>query len=256
MDFIKFLGTAGARYAVIQQIRKSAGIWISLDNTNILIDPGPGCLVRCLSSKPKLKPTSLDGIILSHRHIDHSNDINIMIEAMTNGGSIKQGSVFAPDDAVYDDPVILHHFQNHVKEIITLHQGHEYTLKNIHFSTPIKHIHDVETYGLNMKGKETSISYIADTQYFDDIASFYQSDILILNVVLLSSSSKVKHLSVEDAKKIIIKNQPEITVLTHFGMTMIRSKPWKVAEHLSEKTGQKVIAASDGMNITLPLEKS
>ena len=90
MNFIKFLGTAGARFVVIKQLRKSGGIWISLDDTNLLIDPGPGSLVRCLSSKPKLNPTKLDGIILTHRHIDHSNDINIMIEAMTNGGHKKK----------------------------------------------------------------------------------------------------------------------------------------------------------------------
>ena len=79
MDKIKFLGTAGARFVVIKQLRKSGGIWITLDDTNLLIDPGPGSLLRCLSSKPKLNPKDLDGIILSHKHIDHSNDINIMI---------------------------------------------------------------------------------------------------------------------------------------------------------------------------------
>ena len=72
MNTIKFLGTAGARFAVTRQIRKSGGMWLSLDDTNILIDPGPGSLIRCLSSKPKLNPMNLDAIILSHRHIDHS----------------------------------------------------------------------------------------------------------------------------------------------------------------------------------------
>jgi len=76
-NWIKFLGTAGARYAVTRQLRKSGGIWLSLDETQLLIDPGPGSLVRCLSSKPSLNPIQLDGIVLSHRHIDHSNDINI-----------------------------------------------------------------------------------------------------------------------------------------------------------------------------------
>ena len=59
MDYIKFLGTAGARFAVMRQIRKTGGIWLSLDNTKILIDPGPGSLVRCLSSKPPLNPQEL-----------------------------------------------------------------------------------------------------------------------------------------------------------------------------------------------------
>ena len=44
-NMIKFLGTAGARFAVTRQIRKSGGIWLSLDNTNLLLDPGPGSLI-------------------------------------------------------------------------------------------------------------------------------------------------------------------------------------------------------------------
>ena len=71
MNMIKFLGTAGARFVVSQQLRKSGGIWIRLDDSNVLIDPGPGTLIRCLSSKPKLNPMNLDAIILTHRHLDH-----------------------------------------------------------------------------------------------------------------------------------------------------------------------------------------
>src|SRR3990167_5651396 len=97
-NFIKFLGTAGARFVTISQTRASGGVWISYEGTNVLIDPGPGSLVRCLESVPLLDPGILDAIILSHKHIDHSNDINIMIEAMTQGGSRKQGVVFLPGD--------------------------------------------------------------------------------------------------------------------------------------------------------------
>ena len=91
MDFIKFLGTAGARVVVAKQLRSSAGIWLCLDGTNVYIDPGPGALVKCFSSRPKLDPTTLDAIALSHKHLDHSGDINAMIEAMTIGGLIKKG---------------------------------------------------------------------------------------------------------------------------------------------------------------------
>src|SRR4030043_1333651 len=89
-DFIKFLGTAGARFVVTTQLRASGGIWVSIDNTNILIDPGPGSLVKILNSKPKLNPASLDAIYISHRHIDHCNDASILIEAMPQGGKKKR----------------------------------------------------------------------------------------------------------------------------------------------------------------------
>ena len=42
-----------------------------------------------------------------------------------------------------------------------------------------------------------------------------------------------------------------MTILTHFGMTMIKAKPWEVASELEKELGLKVIAASDGMKIDL-----
>lgn len=252
MNKIKFLGTAGARFVVMKQLRKSGGIWLSLDNTNVLIDPGPGSLIRCLTSKPKLNPMDLDGIILTHRHLDHSNDINIMIEAMTNGGWKKRGVVFAPSDALEKDPVILKYVRVYVDKIEILREKGEYKIGNITFTTPVKHVHhNVETYGLNIKGKKASISLISDTNYFDGLESYYTGDVLIINVVRVDDSLKIEHLSLKDAEKIIAKNKPKLAILTHFGMTMIKAKPWELAEKLSKKLGVKVIAASDGMEVNL-----
>ena len=251
MNKIKFLGTAGARFVVMKQLRASGGIWLTLDNTNILIDPGPGSLVRCLSSKPKLNPLDLDGIILTHRHLDHSNDINIMIEAMTNGGFKKKGVVFAPRDAIGEDPVVLRYIREHVENIEIMKEKGSYTLGNISFSTPVKHIHGAETYGLNICGKNNSISLITDTRYFEGLESHYNGDILIINVVRFEEKQGIDHLSLKDAEKILSINKPKLGVLTHFGMTMIKAKPWEIAKGLSEKLGVKVIAARDGMELDL-----
>ena len=51
-NFIKFLGTAGARFAVTKQIRASGGVWFCMDGIEFVVDPGPGALVRALASKP------------------------------------------------------------------------------------------------------------------------------------------------------------------------------------------------------------
>ena len=99
MSFLKFLGTAGARFVVMKQLRASGGVWLSLGDKNIALDPGPGALVKCHSSRPKLDPEKLDAVILTHNHIDHSNDVNIMLEAMSQGGHAKRGTLFAPREA-------------------------------------------------------------------------------------------------------------------------------------------------------------
>lgn len=249
MDFIKFLGTAGARFVMINQLRSSGGIWISIDGTNIIIDPGPGSLIRCLSSKPKLYPRNLDGIILTHRHLDHSNDINLMIEAMTDGGFKKRGKVFAPKDALNGEPVIFSYAREQVDEVVELEEGKEYHLKNIRFETPVRHVHGVETYGLNLYGEGITVSIISDTRYFEGLEDFYRGDILVLNVVLLEPKEDIDHLSLRDAEKIISKNRPRLSILTHFGMSLLKAKPWEKAQELSKELGLHIIAANDGMVI-------
>ena len=252
MNKIKFLGTAGGRFVVARQVRKSGGIWLSLDDTNVLIDPGPGSLIRILSSKPKLNPRDLDGIILSHRHLDHSNDVNIIIEAMTKGGWEKKGVLFTPKDTLEGDPVVLKYIRNYLGKIEIIKENESYKIGNISFETPIKHIHHgVEGYGFNIFGKNTSISIITDTKYFNGLESYYSGDLLILNVVFLENKRDLEHFDIKDAEKIISANKPKLTVLSHFGMTMVNAKPWKIAEKLSNKLGVKIIAASDGMDIDL-----
>jgi phosphoribosyl 1,2-cyclic phosphodiesterase len=252
MNKIKFLGTAGGRFVVSKQFRKSGGAWLTLDDTNVLIDPGPGSLIRILSSKPKLNPRDLDAIIISHRHIDHTNDVNIIIEAMTNGGWDKKGVLFAPKDVLDDDPVVLKYVRNYLDKIEILKEKGKYKIGNITFETPVRHIHHgVECYGFNMYGKNSSVSFITDTKYFNGLESFYKKDILILNVVFYENKKDFEHFDLKDAEKIISLNKPKLTVLTHFGMTMVKAKPWEIAEKLSKKLNIKVIAASDGMELNL-----
>src|SRR4030042_2661530 len=149
--FLKFIGTAGARFVVMKQLRASGGLWMSVEKTNLSIDPGPGALVRCLSSKPKLDPSALDAILLTHKHLDHSGDVNVMIEAMTDGGFKKRGVLFAPEDALEDDPVVLRYLRDSLERIEILRENSEYRIGEIQFSTAKRHQHRVETYGLNFR---------------------------------------------------------------------------------------------------------
>ena len=255
-DFVKFLGTAGARFVVINQLRSSGGLWISVGGTNIHMDPGPGALVRCLSSRPKLNPSSLDGILLSHKHLDHSGDINVMIEAMTDGGFKKRGVLFVPRDALEDDPVVLRYVRNYVERIEVLREHTEYELGNIRFSTAKRHVHSVETYGFNLFLPMGQLSLLTDTRFFPELTDLYSGGILIASVVRykpIENGQGIEHLAVDDVRRVISKTQPRLTVLTHFGMTMIRAKPWDVAKSLEEELGLRVMAARDGMTLNLSL---
>ena len=169
---------------------------------------------------------------------------------MTRGGIKRRGWLFAPADAIETEPVIFSYLKSCLEGVDVLEEGKSYVVGNISFTTPIRHIHPAETYGLLFQ-TEHPFSYIADSRYFDGLCHSYGGELLIINVVRLDANHPYDHLSVPDARHIINELRPKIAILTHFGMTMWQAKPWLVAERLSQETGVKVIAARDGMRFDL-----
>ncbi|MBI2328507.1 MAG: MBL fold metallo-hydrolase [Chloroflexi bacterium] len=255
-ETITFLGTGGARFMIVSQILASGGLWLNLNGTEILIDPGPGCIVQ--ATKRKFQAERLSAIILSHRHLDHSADVNIMVEAMTQSGFKQHGRLFAPADALETEPVIFSYLKNYLDGVEILREGKSYSIGNVSFTTPVRHIHLVETYGMVFRTDKHTFSYIADTRYFAGLCQHYGGELLIINLVFLeprppsySLQLPGDHLSVPDVEQIIGALKPRVVILTHFGLSVWRAKPWQVAQRLSEKTGVKVIAAWDGMKFDL-----
>jgi ribonuclease BN (tRNA processing enzyme) len=249
VDTITFLGTAGARFMVTQQLAASGGLWLNLSGTEMLVDPGPGSIVQ--STKRKLRADKLSAIILSHRHLDHSADVNIMVEAMTNGGFHQHGRLFVPADALGTEPVIFSYLKNYLEGITILEEGKSYHVGDVSFTTPVRHMHPVETYGMVFRTGGHTFAYIADTRFFDGLCQSYISELIIINVVLTQPRAPVAHLSVPDAEHIIKEIKPKIAILNHFGMHLWQARPWEIAERLSQQTGIRVIAARDGMKFDL-----
>jgi len=246
---ITFLGTGGARFMMISQLRATGGLWLSLGGTEVLLDPGPGCIVQ--ATKRKLSPDRLSAIILSHRHLDHSADVNIMVEAMTRGGFSRRGWLFAPADALDKEPVIFSYLKDCLEGVEVLREGGSYSIGRLTFTTPIRHDHRVETYGLVLDTGKHTFSYLSDTRYFDGLCRSYGGELLIICVLRVEPEPRLDHLSVPDARLIITELKPKVAILTHFGMTLWRAKPGEIAERLSQETGVRVLAARDGMKFDL-----
>lgn len=272
LDSITFLGTGGARFVIISQVLATGGLWFNLGGTEFIVDPGPGAIVQ--ATKRKLNPERLQAIIVSHRHLDHAADVNIMAEGMTRGGFKRHGRLYAPFDALDTEPVILNYLRRRLDAVETLVAGKTFTFDGVSFSTPVRHVHGVENYGLVFRTDKYTIGYITDTRYFPELLQHYAGvDLLMLNVVFLEPKTRadaamlelslppsqtpreqdmpIDHLSVPDAELLIREIKPKIAILTHFGMGMWRAKPWTVAEKLAEQTGIRVIAARDGMKFLL-----
>jgi len=249
-DELIFLGTAGGRMTVSKQLRASGGFWAVLGGTRVHVDPGPGALVHCYARTLKLDPTTLNAIVLTHKHLDHAGDVNAMIEAMTEGGTNKRGVVLAPRDAYEDDPVIFRYVRSYPEKTEVLVEGGVHRVGAVSIETPLRLKHPVETYGLRLVGPSLTVSLIACTGYFPALEEAYAGDVLVVNVVFLPRRDD-SHLCLEDAQRLIQAIRPRLAILTHFGMTMVRGKPWELAERVSQATGVKTLAARDHQRLDL-----
>ena len=255
-NFIKFLGTAGARFVMARQIRFSAGTFLRMLGLNLMLDPGPGTLVRCAKSRPRIDPAKLDAVLLTHAHIDHSGDLNGVLDAMTGGGFRPHGALFAPRECLEgENAVLLKYLRSHLVRIEVLEPQSDYELGPLRFSTSVRHAHAAETCGLKFDLGGRTVSFLVDTEFFPELIDSYAgADVLVMNLVRETPypGGKVKHLCLEDARQILSAIRPRIAVITHFGMTMLKADPRRVAAQLTEELPDvEVMAASDGMRLEL-----
>ncbi len=258
MSEITFLGTAGGRMVVTSQLRKSGGMWLVLNGKNILLDPGPGCLMR--SVELGFQPGKLDAIVLSHKHIDHSNDVNIMIEAMSGGSFRPRGVLLAPKDALDgSDPVVLKYVRSYIRNNIkVLAPGFKWSLDGVQIDVAATMTHaDVEDYGLKFVFSGKTLGYIPDTKLFPGLpAAFKGCDYLIVNMVRITHDARFEHLIPEDVIKVLRVAKPKAAILNHFGMQVVKAGPDAVAERIEAATGVRTIAAADGMKFGLDTGKA
>ena len=250
MISVRFLGTGGARFVVARQIRASGGMWMRFGETQVHVDPGPGALVRARSVVPPCEPAQLDAIVLSHKHLDHANDVNVMAEAMSQGGWKKRGTIFAPRDAFEGDPVVFPYVRGYVEDSVYLEErGGPYAIGDVAFETSIRHRHGVETYGLHFRYNGASLSYLPCGRLFPELIDDYAAhapEVLVLNVLRYRDTMDVDHLTYDDARAVLAGVRPKTAILSHFGTKMLERDPNRLARDLEDELGLRVYAAHDG----------
>jgi phosphoribosyl 1,2-cyclic phosphodiesterase len=250
---LTFMGTAGARFMVAKQLAASGGLYLEEGATRLALDPGPGAVVQY--AKRKVDLARLSGILVSHRHLDHCGDINVMIEAMTEGGFRRRGTLFCPGDALDDDPVVLRYLRDFPEHLVRLEPECEYRLGELAFSTTPRHIHGAETYGFRFgdlsDGRLPRLGWVTDSKYYEGIAEQHCAEVMLIHTVLAHSRPELPHLGLDDAERIIAAARPRLAVITHYGMQVWRAHPWEVAAEISQRTGVDVKAARDGMSLEL-----
>lgn len=247
-DFIHFFGTTGNKDVFFRNIRSAGGLYLSVDDTNIIIDPGVNTFYKFIN----VYEDRIDGIILSHIHIDHANDLNIFVELMTNGGETKQGTLLVPNQAI-EERVLYPYVREFPEHLKVIKPSTSYPIKNIEITSSIEHKHGVENYGFKIKTKNHNIGLVTDTAYFPELLNSYKGcEILIMNVpYYIQDKPKPKHLDIPATEEFIKAIKPKKVVLTHFNCNILNANPVLLADELSKKYKIDVISAEDDMILEL-----
>ncbi len=243
MPSITFLGTGGGRYVLLSQRRYTGGIWLNLESS-LVLDPGPGSLIRALQFGKN--PEKLDAVMVSHKHLDHYNDAELMLEAMTKGVKRRHGYLVIDENAL---EYVSSYHQNSV-DVLVPKPGDSFRLGYLKVQAIPAKSH--EGMGFRFLSDDGTVTYTSDTDYSKDLIKHYKnSRILIINSIFPSGMNIKSHLNADDALRIVEEAKPELAVLNHFGMQMLNRGPEKEAKRIQEKTGIRTIAARDGMTLDL-----
>ena len=254
---LTFLGTGGGRFATITQRRMTGGFRIDdFDDKNFHIDPGPGALVRSIQFG--LSPSILDGVFISHAHTDHYTDGEVLIEAMTRGMTKEHGIIIG-SRSVFDGykqwgpSVSKYHIGK--SEKLVLGPNKSKIMENLKIKGT-KTIHgDPTCVGFQMKSEDLTISYTADTSYFEKLSYYHKNaDILIASVLrpgILGNESISGHMCTGNFKNLINEVKPKLAIMTHFGFKMLNDDPILEAKLIKEETGVPTLAAFDGMQVNI-----
>jgi len=255
MDEIIFLGSCGGRIATMLQARGTGGIILICGEHQIHIDPGPGAIVRAKQFRVNLQKTDI--LCISHPHVDHVNDVPIVLEAMTGGAIKKRGVLIGPKSCIEGDEnhtqCVPEYIKKMLEEIFILKEGDEVAIdESLRIrATKVRH-NNANGIGFKFITKKYILSYLSDTEYFDELVDEHKgSNIIIVNLLRPNGERWKGQLCTEDAVELISKIKPRVAIITHFGMKVLKEDPTNEARILQQKTGVRVIAAKDGLRLKI-----
>jgi len=254
---ITFLGTGQGSFVIGRNLLSSGGFILQVDENQFHIDPGPNSLKNAAQNGINIRANT--ALLVSHSHLNHSNDINAVIDAMTYSGLDKNGVLVANKTVIngnekYKAP-LMPYYRDFLERFIVLEAGQRVGINEIEILA-LKTKHSEQAIGFKFFTPYFTLSYSSDTKYFPEIIEEYKnSNILILNVPYLKKEEAKDNLCIEDAIKIIKGANPRLAIIQHFGIEIVKADPLYQIREIQKATGIQTIAAKDGMVVN-PLSYS
>ena len=246
----------GSGCSVPHALRTASGYWLETDSGRILLDISADVPHRM--AREELDWTTLDGIWLSHFHLDHigglapflfgTRSAPQMQERITPlriygpGGFIK---ILEAIDQSNNYRLLQQPFPVQLHEVAPDH-GFEFLpgLSAEVFATP----HTAESLALRLTDKSgTSLVYSSDTGFSDAVSDFAKSATLLILECSFYLDKPIKtHLELADAMEIATQANPDLLVLSHF------FSEWDgidIAGRAKELWSGETLAAFDGLRL-------
>ncbi|MEW6329038.1 MAG: MBL fold metallo-hydrolase [Candidatus Micrarchaeota archaeon] len=265
---IVFLGTGGGRFNLVRQVRGTGGFRVNARELKMHVDPGPGALLRSLELRQS--PLELDALFVSHSHVDHSNDANVLIEGMTEYTRKKRGVIIAsPEVLEGGHAYISKYHQSLPKKCYSVEPGDTLELNGARIEiTPARH--DAESaVGFKLRAEGKILGYTGDTEYFDALGEIFAGcDLLIINNLRPRDNGIPGHLTSDGVIKILNvarnlsmgqmricakerKLRPNNSLITHLGIEFTQKLAREEAARITRESGIETRAARDGMRVKL-----
>ncbi len=249
---IIFLGTSGDNIVTAKQLRASGGFVIMYDDIQYHVDPGPGAI--CKASEYCVNVRNTTAIVVTTNNIAQCNDVNALIDAMTYSGMDRKG-VLVGNDTLYNgaegyNPYLTKYHRALPEKLMILKSDHKIGIIDTEIRGLFAKQEDPNAMGLKFYTSKFKIAYSSDTSYDPQLLKDYKdAEILILNVPDPQGVKTKGRLNTDDALKIISNVKPHLTLITSFGIKMLKADPLMEARFLSKGSGTQVIAVKDGMVI-------
>ena len=251
---ITFLGTGQGSFVIGRQLLSSGGFVLQVGENQFHVDPGPSALSNAAQYGVNVRATT--ALLVSHAHLNHANDLNAVIDAMTYSGFDKRGILVADDTTVngaekYTAP-LSPFYRDFLERFIVLRAGQRVGINEIEILALKTRHSEPNAIGFKFFTPKFTLSYSSDTKYSQELIEEYKnSNVLILNVPHLTKEEAKDNLCMEDAIKIIKEINPRLAVIQHFGVEMVKADPLFQIRKIQMETRIQTIAAKDGMVINL-----
>ena len=249
------LTVLGSGSCELRQERSSPAYLLQAGPSKFVLDLGQGAWRRLLDQG--VKPASLQGVLISHHHLDHISDLLPLLFALNYDPVMNQQACMAllghsglsrvleGLEGVFGDWV--RPPEKNLRHL-WLEAGNKIELAGVKIRVAAaSHMETSLAYRLEYEG--LSMVYLGDSEYVHDLADFaLGAELLVANCAAPDSNPKPGHIGPSQAGRLAAEAEVKALLLSHLYRVV---DPLKAVASAGKQFDGRVFAAEDGMSLNI-----